>query len=106
VGAVHGTGPGPLLGAFAACTGYFLGTTLYVKTMIRERDNPRYRYWSIAYHAGLLVLALWLNLAYAMLAAWLLVRAALLPGRRLAPKHVGLVEILNCVLLLGVVALT
>ncbi|WP_426503456.1 hypothetical protein ACPPVO_38315 [Dactylosporangium sp. McL0621] len=39
----------------------------------------------------------------APLFAWLLVRAAVLPGRGWPPKRVGLVEIANCALLLACV---
>jgi hypothetical protein len=33
--------------------------------------------------------------------AWLLVRAWVIPGRRLTPKQVGFIEIGNCLLLLA-----
>ena len=101
-------------GAFAMCLAYFAGTTLYVKTMIRERDNATYRWWSIGYHAlalgivvvGALVLVGWLGLVWVAVFGWFLVRAWLLPGRALAPKQVGFIEIGNCVLLLAAIWLT
>jgi hypothetical protein len=104
------TAPADVAWVFAACLAYFTGTALFVKTMIRERDSVAYRRWSVAYHAAVLAAALvlvpWLGPALAVLAAWLLVRAWLLPGRPLAPKHVGLIEIANSVLLLLAISLT
>lgn len=94
---------GGTLPAFVLCLLYFGGTVFYVKTMIRERDNPAYRRWSIAYHAAALPLAAWATWWAAPLFAWLLVRAAVLPGRGWPPKRVGLVEIANCALLLACV---
>jgi hypothetical protein len=102
------------VGAFAVCLAYFAGTTLYVKTMIRERGNVAYQWWSVGYHTlalavvGTTALAVlgWLGLVWAAVFGWFLLRAQLLPGRRLAPKHVGLIEIGNCVLLLAAIWLS
>jgi hypothetical protein len=118
VGTVAGAGPARVAVAFALCLAYFAGTTLYVKTMIRERGNPAYRRWSVGYHLAALafVAALataghgwsvtgWGPYGFALF-AWLALRSALLPRLGLPPKRVGLLEIANCVLLLGCVALT
>jgi YwiC-like protein len=106
VAAVAGVGAGRLLGVFAAVLAYFVGTVLYVKTMIRERDSAAYRRASIAYHAVALAAAVPLGPLVAGVFALLLARAWALPGRRLAPKRVGVIEIANCVLLLAAVAAT
>lgn len=106
VGSVAGTGPSEMAGVFAACAAYFAGTAFYVKTMIRERGSLAYRRWSVVYHAAALGLAMWLGPAPAVLFAWLLVRAAVLPRRGLTPKQVGLIEIGNTVLLLVAIGLT
>jgi hypothetical protein len=78
----------------AVLAAYFVGTLLYVKTMIRERDSPAYYRLSVGYHllaaAALATVSWWLAALFALLA----VRAAVLPGRRLSPKHVGVGEIL------------
>jgi hypothetical protein len=105
VAAVADTPPAAVLSVFVLCLAYFVGTVFYVKTMIRERDNPTYRRWSIGYHVVALAVAAWLSPWAAALFAWLLLRAMALPGRALAPKQVGLVEIVNCVLLLICAAL-
>jgi len=82
--------------------------------MIRERGNAAYQRWSVGYHTLALAvvsttaLALlgWLGVVWAAVFGWFLLRAQLLPGRRLAPKHVGLIEIGNCVLLLAAIWLS
>jgi hypothetical protein len=91
--------------AFLLCLAYFLGTVFYVKTMIRERGNPRYRRWSTGYHVLALAAAVITGPWAGALFAWLLLRAILLPGRGLAPKRVGLIELANCAALLAIVAL-
>ena len=99
-------------GAFAVCLAYFAGTTLYVKTMIRERNNATYRWWSIGYHAlafaavTVLAVAGRLGLVWVGVFGWFLARAWVFPGRGLAPKQVGLIEIANCMLLLAAIWLT
>ncbi len=77
----------------AVLAAYFLGTLFYVKTMIRERDSrPHYRL-SVGYHAAVAVTAVWVSWWLAGLFALLAVRAAVLPGRGLSPKQVGVGEI-------------
>lgn len=113
VATVADTPVGDAAGAFAVCVAYFTGTAFYVKTMIRERSNVTYRWWSVTYHAFALLivgaLALvgggWTGLALVVLFGWFLLRAWLLPGRGLAPKQVGFIEIGNCLLLLAAIAL-
>lgn len=98
------------------CYGYFLGTALYVKTLIRERTSTAYHRASIAYHAA------W-SLAWALAGlmhlpgvgsmgspvgtffAVLTVRAAAMAGRRVRPLYVGLGEIVASIMLLILVAL-
>lgn len=99
---------------------YFTGTIIYVKTMIRERNNPRYLTFSIGYHAVFVLV----SLVFAVLAscgivtelspytgrwlivgAWLLVVAASISlfrswavprsahnGGKWSPKRVGKTE--------------
>jgi hypothetical protein len=105
VATIAATPPTAVLDVFALCLAYFAGTALYVKTMIRERDNAAYRRWSVGHHLLALVVAAWVSPWAAALFAWLLVRATLLPGRQWSPKRVGLLEIANCALLLVCTAL-
>jgi hypothetical protein len=100
VAAVAGQDPGRVVTPFLVVLLYFTGTVLYVKTMIRERDSRTYRRASIAYHALALVAAALLGPAPAAVFALLLARAWLLPGHRLTPKQVGVVEIVASLLVL------
>ncbi|GIJ30452.1 membrane protein [Micromonospora qiuiae] len=92
--------------AFVAVLLYFTGTVLYVKTMIRERENPAYHRMSVIYHVLALAAASFLGITLAALFAVLLARAAVLPRYRLAPKHVGIIEICGSALLLLAAATT
>jgi hypothetical protein len=89
----------------ALTAAYFLGTVVHVKAMIRERGNPAYHRWSISYHAAVLPLAALISPWAVVFFGWLLARAAVLPRRGARPVGLGLVEIGNSVVLLGVVAL-
>jgi len=85
---------------------YFAGTVFYVKTVIRERGNPVFRWLSIGYHAAALVAVavvyglvehegpVWpLLLVFALL----LVRAIVVPPYRPTPKQAGIGEIVATV---------
>lgn len=97
---VAGRPAGPAVTPFLIVLLYFAGTVLYVKTMIRERDSIAYRRASIGYHLAATVVAATLGLLPGIVFAALLVRAAVLPRRRLTPKQVGIVEIGASVLVL------
>lgn len=105
VATVAGRPPATVLPVFVLCLAYFAGTVFYVKTMIRERGNRAYRRWSAGYHLVAVVAAAWVSLPAAGLFAWLLVRAVVLPSRGWSPKRVGMIEMVNCGLLLACVAL-
>lgn len=72
---------------------YFTGTALYVKTVIRERNNIRFYYGSVLYH--LLVAAAGLFLFPSLLVPLLilLLRAAILPKTGITAKRTGIIEI-------------
>jgi hypothetical protein len=81
---------------------YFAGTVFYVKTVIRERDNPAFRVLSGGFHAlALIVVAAVFGLVQNDGTAWpllivfalLLVRALVVPPYRPTPKQVGIAEI-------------
>jgi hypothetical protein len=81
---------------------YFAGTVFYVKTVIRERDNPTYRWLSGGYHlAALLVVAAVFGVVANDTTAWplllvfavLLARAIVVTPYRPAPKQVGIGEL-------------
>lgn len=72
---------------------YFAGTVFYVKSMIRERDNPAFLRLSIAFHVVAAVLVAgasrWLGAVFAVLAF----RAWWIPRLGWTPKQVGIAEI-------------
>jgi hypothetical protein len=72
---------------------YFVGTALYVKTVIRERNNVTFYYGSVLYH--LLVAAAGLFLFPSLLVPLiiLLLRAAILPKTGITAKRTGMIEI-------------
>ena len=92
------------LAATAVLTGYFLGTVLYVKTMIRERGERQFWHLSVGFHALLLGFAIWaaalggVGWPVPAFFALLTARAAALPyfgplrGQTMTPKQVGLTE--------------
>ncbi|WP_312719832.1 YwiC-like family protein [Mobilicoccus sp.] len=97
----------PLVGTTVALAVYFVGTSLYVKTLIRERTSQGYRIASIAYHAAATVLAgalplllplgdrppVGTHVGLVVFFAVATARAAVLAGRRIRPMKVGLGEI-------------
>lgn len=98
----HGPGIASLVVPLTGVGLYFLGTTLYVKTMIRERGDRRYYAASVGYHLLATALAAAVAPVLGLLFGVFLARAALLPRRRLRVPTVGLIELANCVLLTAV----
>jgi hypothetical protein len=114
----------PVLGSLAVVVAYFIGTVLFVKTVIRERDSVAFRWASVGFHAALALLTFaaawpgggqwtgplgWVGSVSpwpALLFWWLLVRAAWFGGRPLRPATAGALEAVNSALVLIVVALT
>lgn len=89
-----------VLRATLLLSAYFLGTVLYVKTMIREKGEKAYLAASLGFHGLLLLLALVYGAGggLALFLAALLVRAALMPWlaqrgkQKITPKQVGILE--------------
>lgn len=85
---------------------YFAGTVFYVKTVIRERDNPTYRWLSGGFHALALVVVAAMLVAvdhdgpgWPLVAVFavLLARAVVVPAYRPSPKQVGIAEVVATV---------
>lgn len=74
---------------------YFLGTVFYVKSAIRERDNPHFLALSVGFHLAAAVAVAWLAWPLGVLFVLLALRAALLPRRGLTPKQLGIGEIFS-----------
>lgn len=77
---------------------YFAGTIFYVKTVIRERNNPAFFRWSIVVHLASAVLVAfispWMGIIFVVLAA----RAAIVPRFAPTPKALGIGEIFSTVI--------
>ena len=72
---------------------FFIGTTLYVKSVMRERKNPLYLKLSIGFHA-LCILGFILVEQYLMALAFVppFIRAIWLPQKKMSVKQVGFTE--------------
>lgn len=76
---------------------FFLSSVFFVKTMIREKKNMKFRYLSWTYHI-LLVIGVWVVTGHVWLVlAYVpsMLRAIIVGGRNLTPLQVGLMEIGN-----------
>ncbi|MDM5194376.1 YwiC-like family protein [Bacillus hominis] len=76
---------------------YFLGSTFYVKTMIREKNNPKYRFISWGYHIVLTVIVFTINPWCSLIFVPSVIRAIILYGRKISILKVGILEIVNSV---------
>lgn len=83
---------------FMFCFLFFIGSTFYVKTMIREKNNPVYKWLSWGYHLLLII-----GLIYAHYPLFVLayipsvIRAFYLYGKSLPIKKIGASEFVNAV---------
>lgn len=87
---------------FALSVLYFTGTIFYVKTMIREKHNPRYYRLSVGYHL-LLLAAVGLLFPWLLLVplSILLLRAVVSPRTRMSVKQSGILEIVYACVISG-----
>jgi len=98
VAAGLGTGT-PAAGAVWPATGvlaaYFLGTVPYVKSLIRDRDDPRVLRASVAYHVVVVVPLALVDPLLGVVGVLLAARAAVVPWRwpRLRPGAIGAGEV-------------
>jgi hypothetical protein len=76
------------------------GVVLHVKSTIRERDDRRFRWASIAFHLVALGLAIWIEPWMALPFGYLLLRAIFVPQHGWRPARIGAVEIVGSVLVL------
>ncbi|UZN04627.1 YwiC-like family protein [Cellulomonas sp. S1-8] len=98
VAAGLGTGPpqaAAVWTATAVLAAYFLGTVPYVKSLIRERDDPRVRRASVGYHVVAAVVGAAVHPLLGVVGAALALRAWLVPHRwpQVRPAVIGVGEI-------------
>jgi len=103
--AAVGFAPVRVAGDAVALLLYFVGSLLYVKTMIRERGDVRYLRASIGFHVLAVAVAGWLSPLLLVPFGWLLVRAVVMPRRNPSVKQVGLLELPPSLLLVAVLLL-
>ncbi|SPT54452.1 Uncharacterised protein [Actinomyces bovis] len=103
----------------ALVAAYFCGTVPYIKVMLRERFNTRLLVGAVSAHCAVAATVIWLAtggyLPWAHAALWLVLatRSLVIPllqwhltrRRALRPRHIGVVEIVICVLFLVTIAL-
>lgn len=79
---------------------YFTGTIFFVKTIIRERNNRTYYWYSVIYHALLLIVgAVWYPPLLLIPFVILLIRAAWMPKTNITVKQSGMLEITYSILI-------
>lgn len=84
---------------------YFLGSTFYVKTMIREKNNPKYRLISWGYHIVLTIIVFAINPWCSLIFIPSVIRAIVLYGKKISIIKVGILEIANSVYFLIITAI-
>lgn len=92
---------------FITSTLFFVGSTFYVKTMIREKKNIVYKWISWIYH--IIIPGIFLIIgSYIVAIAYIpsLVRAIYFYGKPYTMKQVGILEIVNAVIFFIVIAIT
>lgn len=65
---------------------YFIGVTLVVKTVIREKNNPIYKWASFIYHAVVFIVMLFIHYILGLAFLFGLIRAVYVYGRGWTPK--------------------
>ncbi|WP_435920930.1 YwiC-like family protein [Paenibacillus sp. DYY-L-2] len=83
---------------------YFTGTIFFVKTIIREKNNPRFYRLSIVYHVLLLAISAALfPLAVLIPFGVLLIRAVFTPRTKITVKRCGILEIVYSALVFSTI---
>ncbi|MGG0178719.1 YwiC-like family protein [Gottfriedia acidiceleris] len=83
---------------------FFLGSTFFVKSMIREKKNKRFRWYSWGYHLIVLLLIFTLKDSWLWILPFFpsLIRAISLHNKKLTIMQLGIIEIINSVIFLVV----
>lgn len=84
-----------IIASISSCA-FFIGSTFYVKTMIREKKNASFKWISWGYHLFVLIVCFVTNywlIALAFLPS--LIRAVIFYGKKIAVMKLGIYEIVN-----------
>ncbi|MBB6453029.1 magnesium-transporting ATPase (P-type) [Salirhabdus euzebyi] len=85
---------------------FFTGSTFFVKSLIREKKNPAFRWMSWSFHLFVVVLLVGTKDWYLVIAFIpSLIRAIAFYGKNLRPMHTGIIEIVNSIIVLVLVGL-
>ena len=77
---------------------YFLGTAFFVKTIFRERGNPKWKTAANLYHVLIMVVPWGLGYPWMMLPfVFPLIRTFLFAGKQMRPMKAGILEIIGSV---------
>lgn len=73
---------------------YFIGSTFYVKSVLRERKNPLYMKISLVFHLLCMLIFLpWQQYGLALAFVTPFIRAVWIPQLKLSTKQIGLIEV-------------
>ncbi|CAD2076096.1 YwiC-like family protein [Phocicoccus pinnipedialis] len=84
-----------VLFTFAISFLYFLGVTFVVKTVIREKNNPLYKYLSFGYNTFVFVCMLFMHYLLGIGFVFGMLRAIYVYGKGWTPKKLGIMEIVH-----------
>lgn len=99
---------GPLWTATGVLAAYFMGTVPYVKSMIRDRDDPRVLLASVVYHAVVAAVLAVVDPVLGVVGLLLAARAAVVPWRwpRARPGVLGIGEVVATVVVTAALLVT
>lgn len=82
---------------------FFMGSTFFVKTLIREKKNSAFRWISWGFHVGVVIVMILIGYPFLAL-AYLpsVIRAIWCYGKIMSPKQIGILEIFNSAYFLGI----
>ncbi|QHE53832.1 YwiC-like family protein [Pontibacillus sp. HMF3514] len=76
---------------------FFLGSTFYIKTMIREKKNAKFKWYSWIYHVLLIIGVVLITGSFMWGIPFIpsVIRAFVLYGKKLTIMQIGIIEIIN-----------
>lgn len=84
---------------------YFIGSALVVKTVIREKNNPTYKWASFIYHFIVMIIGFIYHPVVGIAFTFGFIRAVYVYGRGWKPKQLGILEIIHVVFVTIVISL-